>query len=207
MKKKTFLEMLKPASLLAGFAFFGILVLATLDLLTQDKIAENERLALIKQFNVLIAKDQYDNDPLTDVQSFSAEAFQSKNKVTVYRAKKGKQVVTAFFVLTSRKGYSGDIRLLVAVKPNLSLAGVRVLAHKETPGLGDKIEITKSDWIRAFDGKSLKNPPVDLWKVNKDGGKFDQFTGATITPRAIVNTVKQVLIETEKNKNKIFNHD
>ena len=95
--------------------------------------------------------------------------------------------------MVSREGYSGPINLLVAVNVDGTLSGVRVVSHKETPGLGDKIETNKDDWILGFVGKSLSNPSEALWKVRKDGGEFDQFTGATITPRAVVNAVREVL--------------
>ena len=91
------------------------------------------------------------------------------------------------------KGYGGDIRLLLGVDADGRLLGVRVLSHAETPGLGDKIETAKSGWALGFDGLSLGNPPVDRWKVKKDGGRFDQFSGATITPRAVVAAVRRGL--------------
>ena len=95
--------------------------------------------------------------------------------------------------VTAPDGYSGAIHLLVGIKAGGQLAGVRVLRHKETPGLGDKIELSKSPWVKSFDNKSLANPGADGWAVKKDGGKFDQFAGATITPRAVVKAVHQAL--------------
>jgi electron transport complex protein RnfG len=90
-------------------------------------------------------------------------------------------------------GYSGEIKLLVGILADGRLGGVRVIAHKETPGLGDYIDIARSEWIRQFDGKALDDPPADGWKVRKDGGRFDYMAGATITPRAIVRAVRRVL--------------
>ncbi|HET8791735.1 MAG TPA: RnfABCDGE type electron transport complex subunit G, partial [Modicisalibacter sp.] len=89
--------------------------------------------------------------------------------------------------------YSGDISLLVGIDANGELTGVRVLSHRETPGLGDKIEVRKSDWITQFAGLSLGNPPIEQWAVKKDGGVFDAFTGATITPRAVIGAIKRSL--------------
>jgi len=94
---------------------------------------------------------------------------------------------------TARKGYSGEIRLLLGIDENGKLLGVRVLKHTETPGLGDKIEVNRSDWITRFNGLSLGNPPEAQWAVKKDGGPFDQFAGATITPRAVVNGIRDGL--------------
>jgi electron transport complex protein RnfG len=123
----------------------------------------------------------------------------------VYRARKQNQPVATIFQVTAPDGYSGNIRLLVGVNSDQSLAGVRVLAHKETPGLGDKIEIEKADWIKQFTGKSLINPSESQWAVKKDGGEFDQFSGATITPRAVVNQTKRVLVWAQSHLNEAFN--
>ena len=101
-------------------------------------------------------------------------------------------------------GYSGDISMIVGVKRDGSIAGVRVLLHKETPGLGDKIELKKHQWILNFNGKTLTVPVIEEWKVKKDGGVFDQFAGATITPRAVVGQVKRVLEFVAANEQSLF---
>ena len=110
------------------------------------------------------------------------------------------------FAAIAPDGYGGDIHVLVAVKSDGSLAGVRVLAHKETPGLGDLIDEDKSKWIFSFNGLSLGNPPEKQWKVKRDGGSFDQFTGATITPRAVVKAVKKVLVYFKANQESVFSN-
>jgi len=101
-------------------------------------------------------------------------------------------------------GYSGTIRLLVGINIDGSLGGVRVVAHRETPGLGDAIEEERSDWILGFTGKSLQDPPLQKWAVKKDGGAFDQLTGATITPRAVVKAVRQALLYYRDQKDALF---
>src|SRR5690606_24060195 len=101
-------------------------------------------------------------------------------------------------------GYSGAMRMLVGVNRDGTLAGVRVLTHRETPGLGDKVDLSKSDWILGFNGRSLGNPEPDRWGVKKDGGEFDQFTGATITPRAVTAQVKRVLQQVEQSRTLLF---
>ncbi len=101
-------------------------------------------------------------------------------------------------------GYNGPIQLLIGVYANGHLAGVRVVKHRETPGLGDAVSITYSDWILGFNDKSLSNPEPGKWKVKRDGGIFDQFTGATITPRAVVNAVHNALLYFEKNQDTLF---
>jgi electron transport complex protein RnfG len=104
----------------------------------------------------------------------------------------------------SASGYAGPIQLIVAIRFDGTLAGVRVLRHRETPGLGDKIEVERSDWIKGFAGKSLLDPPVAAWEVKRDGGAFDQFTGATVTPRTIVRGIKAALIYFDEHKLLLF---
>jgi electron transport complex protein RnfG len=114
------------------------------------------------------------------------------------------QPVAAIFTSVAPDGYSGNIKLLVGILHNGVLAGVRVISHKETPGLGDAIEADRSNWILSFNEKSLQNPPLKQWGVKKDGGFFDSFTGATITPRAVVNAVKNTLLYFQENREMIF---
>jgi electron transport complex protein RnfG len=130
----------------------------------------------------------HDNNPAADVLQLQING----TPLMVYRARKANHVTGVAFE-ASRKGYSGDIRLLIGIDEAGKLLGVRVLQHTETPGLGDKIEVTRSDWITHFTGKSLGDPSDDKWAVKKDGGPFDQFSGATITPRAVVNTIRDGL--------------
>lgn len=187
-------EISKPTLLLAGFAIAGTLLLAGVHSLTAKQIAEGERLGLLKRINTLVEASRYDNNPLEDKISLPPAELNSSEPVLVYRLRKQNQPVAAIFTTTTPEGYSGNIRLVVGVNADQTLAGVRILTHKETPGLGDWIEVEKSDWILSFAGKSLQNPKDTGWSVKKDGGEFDQFTGATITPRAVVAAVKQVLV-------------
>ena len=123
---------------------------------------------------------------------------------TAYRARLQGEPVAVIFNSVAPDGYNGKIHLLVGVNIDASLAGVRVVKHAETPGLGDAIEIRKSPWIRGFDGKSLNNPDQAGWRVKRDGGEFDQLTGATITPRAIVAAVRNTLLYYQQNADMIF---
>jgi electron transport complex protein RnfG len=111
----------------------------------------------------------------------------------IYVARQDDTAIAVIIPVTAPDGYSGDIELIVGINGDGSVAGVRVLAHRETPGLGDKVELKKSGWILGFDGKSLADPLPDYWKVKKDRGVFDQFTGATITPRAVTAAVRRSL--------------
>ncbi|MFI0400631.1 MAG: electron transport complex subunit RsxG [Thiolinea sp.] len=197
-------EVSKPTLLLAGFAVAGTLLLAGVHNLTAQQIAESERLGLLKRINTLVEASRYDNNPLEDKISLPPAELNSSEPVLVYRLRKQNQPVAAIFTATTPDGYSGNIRLVVGVNADQTLAGVRVLTHKETPGLGDWIDAEKSDWILGFSGKSLQNPKDTGWTVKKEGGEFDQFTGATITPRAVVAAVKQVLVWSEQHIDTLY---
>ena len=131
-----------------------------------------------------------DNDLLVDV--IELESVKPGSKRKIHLAKKNGVVAGTVFRVSDR-GYAGEISMLMAVDSAGTVLGVRVLKHTETPGLGDKIEIAKNPWIKSFEGKSLTNLPAEKWAVKKDGGVFDAFAGATITPRAVVNGVKRGL--------------
>lgn len=197
-------EIIKPALWLAGYALIGAVTLAFIFAQTEDRIAENERQALLERIHTLVPDEAYDNDPLADQITLDAATLDSAEPVTVYRARKAGQAVSAVFVITSPNGYSGNIRMVVGVNADQTLAGVRVVAHKETPGLGDGIEASKSEWITEFAGLSLTNPDRQQWAVKKDGGHFDQFTGATITPRAVVNTIRTVLDWSQQDQGALY---
>ena len=144
------------------------------------------------------------DDLLTSKLTLPAAAFGSAEEVTVYRAIKQGVPVAALFIVTAPDGYSGKIRMVVGVRADQTLAGVRVLEQHETPGLGDKIDADKHDWILGFADKSLQNPAPNQWAVRKDGGEFDQFTGATITPRAVVGAVKRTLEWSQQHFSSLF---
>lgn len=188
-------QMLISAGLLAGFAVAGSLLLGLTESGTREHIQANERTFLINSLNQVLPPGSYDNDLLHDTHTLTApEAFGIEEPVTVYRARNKGEPVAALFTVVAPDGYSGDIKLLVGVRWDGSLAGVRAVAHQETPGLGDAIEVDRSDWIKGFAGLSLDNPPARAWRVKKDGGVFDAFTGATITPRAVIKAVKTALL-------------
>lgn len=194
------------AVLLGMFAIGGTgLVAYTFDQ-TKVQIAENERIAIVKSLHELITPQEHDNDLYSDVIQVSDERqLGSVEPVNVYRARRKGQPVAAILNSVAPDGYSGNIYLLVAIRHNGTLAGVRVVKHRETPGLGDGIDIERSNWILGFNGKSLANPPAEEWRVKRDGGPFDQLTGATITPRAVVKAVKNTLNYYQANKDSLFN--
>lgn len=124
--------------------------------------------------------------------------------VPIYRVYAGGEPVAALFVVRAMDGFAGPIRLLIGIDAHGVVTGVRVLEHRETPGLGDLIEADKSDWIQQFNGKSLLAPEASMWAIKRDGGEFDQFTGASITPRSVINAVKQTLEYFAANQDTVF---
>lgn len=187
------------ALLLAGFALSAALLLSTGNMVTKKPIADRKREDLVRSLEMVIPKHLYDNDMAQDL-TMAADAYGKWHMI--HRARqKGKVTAVAFERI--EHGY-GTIHLVMGVDASGAVLGVRVLAHTETPGLGDKIEVKKSDWIKSFDGLSLGNPSVPKWRVKKDGGIFDQFSGATITPRAVVRAVREGLEFFKLNKKDIL---
>ena len=193
------------ALILTGFAVVGTGLVAVTYNGTKDIIAEAQRKVLEANLNQLVPADRYDNPVTQDTIAVTAlEWLGTDQPVMVYRARKNGQPVALFATPYAPDGYSGPIQLLVGVYADGMLAGVRVLAHKETPGLGDGIEERRSPWILVFTGKSLGNPEPERWKVKKDGGAFDQFTGATITPRAVIKATRKFLEYVQTHQAQLF---
>jgi electron transport complex protein RnfG len=198
-------QILVTALFLFCFAAVGTAMVAFTFDNTHERIAANEREALLRNLHVLIPPDSHDNDIFNDVTEVTDPgALGTDEPAPVYRARKQGWPVAAVLTTVAPDGYSGAIKLLVGIKLDGTLTGVRVIGHRETPGLGDPIEAERSDWILSFDGRSLRNPTLKQWAVKRDGGVFDQFTGATITPRAVVKAVKKALIYFEHNSQRLF---
>jgi len=195
------------AVLLGMFAVVGTTLVSFTYENTKERILDNEHKALLKKLHKIIPADQIDNDIVNDTIRVSSPELLGAAQTIIYRGRKLNQPVAAVFSIVAPEGYSGSINMLVAIKSNGTLGGVRIVSHRETPGLGDKIEERKSDWILGFQGKSLSNPDKSRWKVKRDGGDFDQFTGATITPRAVVDAVKRTLIYFQDNKEAVFKQE
>jgi len=198
-------NMLISAVVLSLFAIVGTFFVSYTFDNSIDRINENKRLALLKAFHVLIPPTVHDNDIFNDIIAVQdKELLGSKKLVNVYRARKNNQPVAVIINSVAPDGYSGNIELLVAINYDGVLAGVRVVQHKETPGLGDAIEENRSDWITKFKNKSLLNPDKKGWGVKRDAGEFDQFTGATISPRAIVKAVYKTLLFYKEHKDTLY---
>jgi len=176
------------------FAVVCAAVIATTQVTTVDRIAQNEREQKAKALYEIVPRSSIDNDLLEDTVEIVAPTLQGhSDPVTVYRARKNGVVTSVILPLVAPDGYSGIITLIAGINADGSVAGVRVLTHKETPGLGDKVDTKKSDWVYSFNGLSKQGSSDSRWAVKRDGGEFDQFTGATITPRAIVGAVSRAL--------------
>lgn len=187
------------------FAMIGTLMVAYTFEQTRDQIAANERATLLRKLHRLIAPEQHDNVLLEDAVSVRDEALLGSDEpVMVYRARKNGEPVALVIAAIAPDGYNGSIKLLVGINVDGTLSGVRVVTHRETPGLGDAIDETRSDWIHVFDGKSLQAPDLSRWSVKKDGGDFDQLTGATITPRAVVKAARNALLYYRDHQEALF---
>lgn len=179
--------------LLAAAGLVAAVLLGTGDLATRSSIAQRQAEDMQATLEQVLPHDLYDNTLLNDTKTILASAEAAMGETTVYLARKAGKVTAVAFKQIAKGGYSGDIALMVGIAEDGRILGVRVIAHAETPGLGDKIERAKSDWITKFDGRSLEDTPPERFKVKKDGGEFDQFAGATITPRAVVRGVETAL--------------
>lgn len=163
---------------------------------TEARIIAAERAAQQQALFEIVPPERHDNNMLNDVivlEPTAAAALGLPEATAIHVAKQQGKPVALVIPTVAPDGYSGEIKMIVGVNIDGTVAGVRVLSHKETPGLGDKVDISKSPWVHSFAGKSLGTPKPEHWAVKKDGGAFDAFTGATITPRAVVRQVKHVL--------------
>lgn len=190
---------------LTAFSLVITAVIAVTYAVTREQIATqqiNKRLGIL---NAIIPSSLYDNDIQHDCVEVIAPDYLGTNEThSIFLARMGNEPTAVAIETTAPDGYSGKIELIVGINMQSEVLGVRVLNHKETPGLGDKIDIRISDWITSFTGKSIDSEKVKEWQVKKDGGQFDQFTGATITPRAVVKSVKNTVLYFQQNKHTLF---
>jgi len=198
---KVWQPVIRGSVLLGIIALLGTALLVTVNNLTQDRI---------RQLSEILPVAAYNNNLLEDVIEIQdPEFFRSAAPVAVHRARMDGRPVAVIMIVTAPDGYNGDIRLLIGIDTTGTILGVRVLSHRETPGLGDPIDVEKSDWIYGFTQKSLRDPENQNqenggWAVKRDGGAFDQFTGATISPRAVVRAVRTALLYFQANQQVLF---
>lgn len=188
-----------------AFAFIGTLLLASVFDVTRAPIEASEKAARLSLFKEILPAENYDNDLLASQVTIAPNALLGNRLPSIANvAKQQQQTAGVILEAIAHDGYSGDIKLLIAIRADGSISGVRVLAHKETPGLGDYIDIAHGNWIKLFDNESLEKTAAEKWQVKKDGGQYDYMVGATITPRAVVKAVKQALQFYQQNKQTLF---
>ncbi|NOX76090.1 MAG: electron transport complex subunit RsxG [Gammaproteobacteria bacterium] len=195
----------RSALMLGLFALVGTGLVVLIYAGTEERIQEAERTYMLKSLHAVIPPKRHNNDIFNDAITVVDPVLLGTDKpVSVFRARRDGKPVALAITPFAPNGYVGPIKLIVGIRFDGTLTGVRVLTHRETPGLGDAIEEKRSDWIFGFESRSLTNPKQKGWRVRRDGGVFDQFTGATITPRAIVGAVHKALKYFEKNRDRLF---
>jgi Na+-translocating ferredoxin:NAD+ oxidoreductase subunit G len=195
----------KTALTLIAFALVFTALLAYVFQITKVPIEKSEAAARLSLFRQIVPASMHDNDILKDTLTIAPSELLGNTQPSIAnRARINNTPAAIILEAIAHDGYSGDIKLLIAIKYNGEISGVRVLTHKETPGLGDYIDIAKDDWIKLFDAESLTKTSDISWQVKKDGGQFDYMAGATITPRAVVKAVHKALQYFEANKDALF---
>lgn len=191
---------------LVGLVAVGAAALVTASYeFSHETILENERAQLLERLHSVLDPEVEALNPNPVPLSVTApELLGTDEPVDVFVAVENGTPLSTIIASVAPDGYNAPIRLLVGIAPDGTLTGVRVVSHRETPGLGDKIEIDKSDWIRQFDGKGLGNPPPAQWTVRNEDGAFDALTGATVTPRAVIRAVRRTLEYYEMNRAMLF---
>lgn len=196
----------KNALILAIFAFVSTGLIAMTYWLTKDKIALEVEQSLIRQISILVPKSHYNNNVYKDCLIINnANYLGSTDKQKAYRMRADNINYAVLITAVAPDGYSGKINIAIAISNQQQILGVSILNHQETPGLGDKIERNKSNWLNQFNQLSLNKMTTSHWKLKKDGGQFDALTGATITPRAVVKAISKSLDYFSKNKEILFN--
>ncbi len=192
-------------TLLLGSAVILAALLAWISDSTRERIYRNEQAWIQQRLDALVPPRSHDNDLLTDrIEVTAPEILGIAGPITIHRARQAGQPVAAILRTVAPDGYQGPIELLVAIAYDGKLIGVQVIRHRETPGLGDAFENRDRGWLERFRGRSLADPPQQRWSVRPDGGDFDAFTGATITPRAIVKATRRALEYYQANRERIF---
>lgn len=193
------------AKVLALFAIACTALVSVVNWLTKDTIIRQQQQQLLNTLYDVIPAERLNNDLYHDCQVIAGnEYLGGGDEQMAYIARMDNMPVAVAITSAAPDGYNGKIKLIVALNVDGSVSGVRVLKHQETPGLGDKIETRKNDWIYGFNGKTVETENDLRWAVKKDAGMFDQFTGATITPRAVVKAVKNTSLYFNKNKDSIL---
>lgn len=204
-QQKTNFSRWKPIVFLTLIAGVATALLTETQNRTQQRIIDNEIAETMKVLAAVLPKDSYDNELHRDqIMVSDPELLGSTEPQTLYRARKSGRPVAVVMTVTTPIAYVGPIKLLVGISVSGEITGVRVITHRETPGLGDRIEASRSDWLKSFTGQASMRPAYEQWRVKRDDGHFDQVTGATVTSRAVVSAVRDALVYFNKHRDKIF---
>jgi electron transport complex protein RnfG len=202
---QAWLKLLTTGTILGFFTAIGVSMVILVHEVTAQQIAENQRQATYQAFDQILQGKVYDNQPLDHpIKLAPVDWLNGGEPITIYTAKSNGQAIATLLSIDAQRGYNGKITLLIGILTDGSLSGVEVVNHHETPGLGDKIESRRSDWLKQFEGRSLRYPDEEAWGVKRDGGAFDQITGATVTSRAVVMSLKQALSYLQQLQPKLF---
>lgn len=194
----------KNGLILGGFALVTTSVIALTFSFTHERIEQAKERQLLNTLNQVVDTSLHDNQLHLDCIIVEPNDLLGNKSQRVFRSRLGASNTALIIETTAPDGYSGAIDLVVAINDQNTVLGARVIEHKETPGLGDKIELRVSDWILSFTNIKYENEFANRWQVKKDGGQFDQFTGATITPRSVVNAIRNAAMYGQENLETLF---
>jgi electron transport complex protein RnfG len=198
-------SIIKTGATLAAIAAVCTALVAATYQLTEERIAANEKALLEQSLQPALGGISFDGSVSESrIVLQPPHELPGNDPAIIYRVYAAEQPVAALFAVTARGGFSGPIRILVGVEFDGKISGVRILQHRETPGLGDKIEPARSDWVFQFDGHSIGDPVTPQWAIKVDRGDFDQLTGASVTPRAIIKAIRDTLLYFDAHRDEIF---
>lgn len=198
-------SVIKSGVTLAAIAAICTALVAITWQLTHERIAENQQLMLERSLAPALAGLEFEGRISESMLLIPPpHELPGQDTAIVYRVFADQQPVAALFAVTARDGYAGPIRILVGISYAGEITGVQILEHRETPGLGDRIEARRSDWVYQFDGHSLGDPPLSGWALQRDGGQFDQLTGASVTPRAVIKAIRETLVYFAAHREELF---
>ena len=189
---------------LAGSVILAIAALSLVHQLTRERMEDARQQWLLQGLSAVLPEGPYDADPLSTRQLISAVELGSVQPLPLYTVYRHGQPLAAVLSVIAPDGYNGDIELLLGIYPDGQVIGARVTEHRETPGLGDDIDINRSDWIKQFDGRSLQTDASQAWHVKKRGGRFDAMTGATVTPQAVIRALHRALLWYQQHRDEVF---
>jgi electron transport complex protein RnfG len=199
------LQTVRAIALISAIAVVAAVLVTGSYEISHERIEENRQARLLDMLHQVLDSSAHDNELTQSRQAVrDLELLGSADPIDVFVATREGRPVAALFSSIAPRGYHGPIHLLIGIAYDETITGVRVTSHTETPGLGDAIEIEKSDWILGFDGTNLSSPPLDDWAVSRDDGWFDAITGATVTPRAVVTSVRNTLLYFQQHKDELF---